>query len=70
MCDTEKSAVCENGKCCLNCRWYCERTGFCRKFPPQVCMTYVNRMAFPTAAFPKVSVPTLDWCSYFEKSEN
>lgn len=53
-------------RCCLNCRWYCGRTGFCRKFPPQVLMQYVNRTAFPTAAFPKVSVPAIDWCSYFE----
>ena len=53
-------------RCCLNCAWYCARTGFCRKFPPQVVMQYVQRMAFPVAAFPKIQVPAADWCSYFE----
>lgn len=55
-----------DAKCCFNCRWYCGRTGFCRRFPPQVVMQYVERMAFPTAAFPKIQVPGIDWCAYFE----
>ena len=53
------------GACCLRCRWHCPRTGFCRRFPPQVVMQYVDRVAFPVAAFPKIQVPALDWCSYF-----
>lgn len=56
--------------CCCNCRYFCHRTGFCRKNPPQVIVQYVNRSAFPTAVFPKISVPALDWCSYFEKKED
>lgn len=56
----------EKSTCCYNCRYFCHRTGFCRKNPPQVVLQYVNRSAFPTAVFPKVPVPALDWCGQFE----
>lgn len=55
-----------NTKCCLNCRFFDQRTAFCRLNPPQVVLQYVNRIAYPTAAYPKIPVPNLDWCSYFE----
>lgn len=59
----------ENTKCCQNCKFYDERTGFCRYNPPAIIMSYVNRMTFPNAVFPKISMPALDWCSKFEDVE-
>jgi len=53
-------------KCCFNCKFFDQRTAFCRLNPPQVVLQYVNRVAYPTAAYPKISVPFLDWCSHFE----
>lgn len=53
-------------KCCINCKFFDKRTSFCRLNPPQVVLQYVNRIAYPTAAYPKISVPALDWCSFFE----
>lgn len=61
----QEAARGRDAPCCQTCAWYCVRTGFCRKFPPQVVMQYVDRMAFPAAAFPKIQVPSVDWCSYF-----
>lgn len=63
----EVEEVSPDAVCCANCKWFDERCGFCRFNPPQVVMQYVNRMAYPNAVFPKVSMPTLDWCSKFEK---
>lgn len=55
----------ETNICCFNCKYFCQRTGFCRKNPPQIIVQYINRSAFPTAVFPKIAVPALDWCSEF-----
>ena len=55
-----------NKTCCLNCKWFEERTCFCRKNPPQVVIQYANRMAFPSSIFPKITVPVIDWCSEFK----
>ena len=62
----EAEEVDPTSKCCVNCMWFDQRCGFCRLNPPQVVMSYANRLAFPTAVFPKVSMPALDWCSYFK----
>lgn len=56
-----------NISCCANCSFYDVRTGFCRLNPPQVVISYVNNMAFPTAAWPKINMPQLDWCSNFNE---
>ena len=55
-------------KCCFNCKWFEQRTCFCRLNPPQVVLQYVNRIAYPSSAFPKISVPALDWCSNFKNA--
>lgn len=69
MTDQENSGgdLTARSECCAVCSFFDQRTGFCRLRPPQVVMTYANRMAFPTAVWPKVPMPQLDWCGEFEK---
>lgn len=66
MSEIEQQEIDEKSTCCFNCRYFCNRTGFCRKNPPQVIVQYINRSAFPTAIFPKIAVPAIDWCGNFE----
>lgn len=55
-----------NQKCCFNCEWYEERSGFCRKNPPTPIPSYIKGVGNITnSAFPKINMPALDWCSFF-----
>ena len=63
-CNCEQS----NSECCINCRFYQERTGFCRYNPPNSVQTFVKGIGeMITSVWPKVPMPTLDYCSHFEQ---
>lgn len=54
-------------KCCLNCKWFEERTGFCRANPPTPFPMYIKNVGnINSSAFPKISIPELDWCRLFD----
>lgn len=65
----QQEEIDENMKCCLNCKWFEQRTCFCRFQPPQIVLQAFNNIAYPASVFPKISVPNLDWCSKFEAIE-
>lgn len=57
----------KNKTCCLNCKWFEERTGFCRCNPPQVLALFVKGLGdITSSAFPKISMPHIDWCKSFD----
>lgn len=59
----------ENKQCCINCKYFEARTNFCRKAPPQIIQQYIKSIGTVTnAVWPKVPLPALDWCSYFENA--
>ena len=50
-------------KCCIKCRYFEERTGFCRYNPPiPVVMQQKNGQPFVTSAYSKINMPMIDWC--------
>lgn len=57
-----------NKKCCYNCKWFECRTCFCRKNPPIPVPLYIKNVGnITSSAFPKITIPALDWCSCFEQ---
>lgn len=53
--------------CCMNCKWFENRSGFCRYNPPSVIPVYVKDIGqIINSAFPKISMPHIDWCRCFE----
>jgi hypothetical protein len=59
---------------CKNCKFFEERSKFCRLNPPQPVVTYEdeNSMSYKIKSmFPTIHYPDIDWCSYFkEKNYN
>lgn len=53
--------------CCLICKYFEPRSQFCRKNPPVPIMVPDETGQHMMSAFPKISCPTLDWCSQFKK---
>ena len=51
--------------CCFNCKFFETRTGFCRLNPPQIINLYVAGNTYPSANFPKIQMPDLDYCYQF-----
>lgn len=65
----QQEEIDSNQKCCLNCKWFEERTGFCRKNPPQSIPVYVKGIGQLTNnVWPKIPMPNVDWCSYFDNA--
>lgn len=57
--------IMENKMCdkkCANCKFFEERTKFCRKNPPQANVVYENGKTFFTSTFPKIQMPEIDFC--------
>lgn len=52
--------------CCHNCKWFQEDNRFCRYNPPVPINIRVGDQFLMTSMFPKVSMPTEDYCSRFE----
>lgn len=58
----------ERDKCCAKCRYFEERTCFCRYNPPVPVVTYAkNGQSFVTSVYSKINLPLLDWCQKFDK---
>lgn len=51
---------------CLICRYFEARSQFCRKNPPVPLLIPDENGYHVMSAYPKISCPTLDWCSQFE----
>lgn len=60
----------ENQICCLICKYYEIRSQFCRKNPPIPTIVPDKYGAHMMSAFPKISCPNFDFCSYFEHANN
>ena len=55
-------------KCCAKCRYFEERTCFCRFNPPSPIVTYTKSgQPFVTSVYSKINMPMIDWCQKFEK---
>jgi len=59
-----------NKKCCFNCKYFEERTCFCRLNPPTPMNTIIGGCQMTTSNFPRISIPNLDWCGKFEFRED
>lgn len=56
-------------KCCAKCRYFEDRTCFCRYNPPIPVVTYgKNGQSFVTSVYSKINMPLIDWCQKFEKN--
>ena len=53
-------------KCCINCKYYDERTHFCRLNPPTPMIFYSEGKQNVSSKFPVITQPTLDYCSFFK----
>jgi len=63
--------VAENSKCCLNCKWHDERTGFCRFNPPIAMQAYIKGVGTVNQSiWPKPPLPNIDWCSNFKHEKD
>ena len=57
-------------KCCAKCRYFEDRTCFCRYNPPIPVVVYgKNGQSFVTPVYSKINIPNIDWCQKFEKTE-
>lgn len=67
---TETSTEYDREKCCAKCRYFEERTCFCRYNPPVPIVTYLkNGQSFVTSVYSKINIPQLDWCQKFEQAK-
>ena len=55
---------------CEKCKHFEARTKFCRKNPPTPLIVHENGKSFITSTFPKIQMPQLDFCAYFDKNKN
>ena len=54
-------------KCCAKCRYFEDRTFFCRYNPPiPVPIQGKNGQTTVTSVYSKINIPALDWCQKFE----
>ena len=52
-----------NTKCCLNCKAFDHRTGFCRRHPPRpIPVHFLKTQQYYMPVFPKIALPQVDWC--------
>lgn len=49
-------------KCCARCRYFEDRTCFCRYNPPIPVVIDKNGQSFVTSVYSKINIPALDWC--------
>jgi hypothetical protein len=49
-------------RCCLKCKYFEARTGFCRYNPPVPVVTQTKTGSYITSVYSKVNYPQLDWC--------
>jgi len=56
-----------NAECCMNCKFFEQRTCFCRYNPPTPLVTTDKESTFVNAVFPKISFPKFDYCHKFIK---
>ena len=57
----------ERERCCAKCRYFEDRTCFCRYNPPVPLVTYTKSgQPFVTSVYSKINMPALDWCQKFE----
>lgn len=54
-----------NKVCCANCKFWEERTGFCRKNPPKPIQVTAGKNPYCIGMFPKIGMPYLDFCYEF-----
>ena len=59
----------QRDKCCLRCKYFEVRTGFCRFNPPTPVVTQTKTGSYITSVYSKVNYPQLDWCQKFEKAD-
>ena len=53
--------------CCQDCKFFEERTRFCRKNPPMSVIMVDHGKSFMSSSFPKIQMPQIDFCFSFEK---
>ena len=50
-------------KCCAKCRYFEQRTCFCRYNPPIPIVSHdKNGQPFVTSVYSRISMPGIDWC--------
>ena len=50
-------------KCCAKCRYFEQRTCFCRYNPPIPIVSHdKNGQPFVTSVYSRISMPEIDWC--------
>lgn len=54
-------------KNCINCKFFEERTSFCRKEPPKPIVVNENGQAYISSVFAKIPMPQLDYCFQFQQ---
>ena len=68
--DMEIDSYATREKCCAKCRYFEDRTCFCRFNPPIPVVTYgKNGQSFVTSVYSKINMPSIDWCQKFEKKD-
>ena len=55
----------ENEICCLKCKYFEPRSGFCRKNPPTPIAVIEKYGSHLMSAFPKIPMPSVDFCYQF-----
>jgi hypothetical protein len=64
---TEKQNYGEREKCCAKCKYFEERTGFCRYNPPIPVVTHRDDGSLcVTSVYSKINMPGIDWCQKFD----
>ena len=67
----EMPEVRKEEKCCLNCKWHDERTGFCRFCPPSAVQAFIKGLGTVNQTiWPKPPLPNIDWCSNFKNKHS
>ena len=51
-------------ECCIKCKFFDSRAGFCRFDSPKVIL---NKDGYYTTVWPKIPCPIVDWCGNFEQ---
>jgi len=62
----------KDNKCCFDCKYFDDRTHFCRRTPPIPVVFYDNKTKENkvSSKFPVITMPELDYCSQFETIGN
>lgn len=61
--------TCADGYMCCNCRFFEERSGFCRRNPPVPVALNGKSGPYYMTMYPKIQNPRIDWCNEFSPKD-